>query len=50
MYCCSAVNYRHSRHDDQCELPAMDKSVDEAGQKDGDEEDEHADLLADALL
>ena len=42
--------YRHSGEDDEGELPAVDEGVDNAGQEDGHEEDEHADLLPDALL
>ncbi len=42
--------YRHSREDNEGELPAVDEGVDDASQEDGHEEDEHADLLADAFL
>ena len=44
------LTYRHSREDDEGELPAVDEGVDDAGQEDGHEEDEHADLLPDTFL
>ena len=46
----NGLAYRHGREDDEGEFPAVDEGVDDAGGEDGHEEQEHADLLADALL
>jgi hypothetical protein len=40
----------HGGHDDERELPAVDEGVDDGRQEDRREEDEHPDLLANALL
>ncbi len=40
----------HGGHDDEGELPAVDEGVDDGRQEDRREEDEHPDLLANALL
>ncbi len=40
----------HGGHDDKGELPAVDEGVDDGRQEDRRKEDEHPDLLANALL